>query len=376
MTLAAAQALCANDTACFGFEFFSKQGRVPSPSTVLACAFLAPGRFQPDRGNIVTIHNPSPVVVNGRALVVFGRNTQNVLAIRALDENASSWGEAVDITHQITEQVRRRSASGGRVDGAITPGPPGGIAFAFHQEQTTATAATAAAATAAATAMATVKRSGSARDPRGIDSGSAMAAPERIAIAIGGSMIGGGAALLSDDKGVTWRVSALANDHGGEAQVAQAPNGSLLLNSRGPKAEPSGRDQGVRWQSVSDDGGASWSAPRILNFSFGSSCEGSIARVPDSDELIFSHPGGRAAFEHDSNIKVSASSALCVAAALSRDLSLSLPLSPPTTFLPSRCADARGCARPHQQPLEPLEPHAVVLDRLGGDLGCEAPLLA
>eukprot|EP01046_Picozoa_sp_COSAG06_P094081 COSAG06_NODE_40248_length_403_cov_2.322368_2_plen_52_part_01 len=41
----------------------------------------------------------------------------------------------------------------------------------------------------------------------------------------------GGGAVLSDDNGATWRLSARANPKGGEAQIAVAQNGSLLLNS-------------------------------------------------------------------------------------------------------------------------------------------------
>ena len=64
-----------------------------------------------------------------------------------------------------------------------------------------------------------------------------------------------------------------------------APNGSLILNSRGPV-------QGVRWQSVSSDAGDTWSAPRVLDFGFGSSCEGSILRpVEGRNLLLFAHAG-------------------------------------------------------------------------------------
>jgi hypothetical protein len=48
---------------------------------------------------------------------------------------------------------------------------------------------------------------------------------------------------------------------------------------------------GVRWQSASDDDGETWSAPRVLDFGFGSSCEGSVVRVPGSRWLLLSHAG-------------------------------------------------------------------------------------
>ena len=51
----------------------------------------------------------------------------------------------------------------------------------------------------------------------------------------------GGGAILSDDGRQPWRLSAWANPKGGEAQIAVAQNGSLLLDPRGPA-------QGVRWE--------------------------------------------------------------------------------------------------------------------------------
>ena len=47
----------------------------------------------------------------------------------------------------------------------------------------------------------------------------------RIVIAAGGSALQGGRAIYSDDGGVRWTTSGLANPRGGEAQVAVAQNG-------------------------------------------------------------------------------------------------------------------------------------------------------
>jgi hypothetical protein len=52
--------------------------------------------------------------------------------------------------------------------------------------------------------------------------------------------------------------------------ASPAPNGSLLLNSRGTAS--------TRYQSVSNDEGDTWSAPRAMD-GFGSSSEGSLIRV-------------------------------------------------------------------------------------------------
>ena len=231
LTLPQAKALCAHSTECFGFEFFDHE-REPRSSTVLTVTFKTAARFTPDHGNAVTLHNPAPVAVdNGRALVLFSRNNAQLFAMRTLDASASRWSPP--------EQI---SIQSGPLEGA-TLGPPGGVRLTVPGQTS-----------------------------------------PRIAIAIGSRSLGGGGALLSDDDGATWRVSRLANPRGGEAQLAMAPNGSLLLNSRGDR-------QGVRWQSESHDFGETWSAPRVLDFGFGSSCEGSLIRVPNSSDLLFSHAG-------------------------------------------------------------------------------------
>ena len=184
----------------------------------------------------VAIHNPVPVAVGGRVLVVFGRNIRSLLTMRSLDARGDSWPEnATDITAEVVDKARL-----GR---GVVPGPPQGLAFAM---------------------------------PNGT---------VRVAVAAGGDAFDGrhGVALLSDDGGLSWRTSAPANGAGAEAQIALAPNGSLLLNARGPR-------QGVRQQSASHDFGQTWSAPRVLDFSFGSSCEGSLVRAGPRT-LLFSHAG-------------------------------------------------------------------------------------
>ena len=184
LTLADAEAMCANHTDCFGFEFLAQ---VRHPLTVVQnIYFKLACRFTADRGNIVTLHNPAPVAVDGKALVVFGRNFGGMLSMRALDDAATKWGP---VEHVV-------DSSGAPIAGS-TPGPPGGIVFP-------------------------VQRSGGTVN--------------RIAIAYDAHV--GGAALLSDDGGRSWWTSKLASPHGGEAQIALAPNGSLLLNSRGPAQGP------------------------------------------------------------------------------------------------------------------------------------------
>ena len=236
MTLSAAVNLCSSDDSCFGFTFNDYDSE-PPPTKLVNIAFkrAGVGFSATPYGWGPTIHNPCPVAVGGRALVVFARNSHNLLVMRALDDAATSWSAPIDITKMVFNKSEVSNT---------VPGPGAGVVIARP------------------------------------DGG------QRIVVPLAGPFPDGhgGGAILSDDDGLTWRLSGRANPKGGEAQVALAPNGSLLLNSRGPA-------QGVRWQSVSDDAGLTWSAPRILDFGFGSSCEGSIVRVPDTPKMLFSHPG-------------------------------------------------------------------------------------
>jgi hypothetical protein len=116
LTLADAEAMCANHTDCFGFEFFAHD-RMPTTET-LTVNFKVESRFTADRGNIVTLHNPAPVAVDGRALVVFGRNQGLLLSMRALDDSATKWGPAEHVVDSNRTPIV-----------GSTPGPPGGIVF-------------------------------------------------------------------------------------------------------------------------------------------------------------------------------------------------------------------------------------------------------
>ena len=154
-----------------------------------------------------------------------------LLGIRALDAEATRWSPVQDLTPMVFNTSE--------VD--VTPGPGAGITVP-------------------------------------------TAAGERIVVALAAPFAAGtgGGVVLSDDGGSTWRLSGRANPRGGEAQVAVAQNGSLLLNSRGPT-------QGVRWESWSHDAGETWSSPVVSDHGFGSSCEGSVIRAGES--LFFAHPG-------------------------------------------------------------------------------------
>ena len=113
---------------------------------------------------------------------------------------ATTWGPVQDLTKMVFNTT----------EAALTPGPGAGIEF-----PTTHTGA-----------------------------GPGAGTGKRLAVALSAPFAAGkgGGAVLSDDGGRTWRLSSRANPRGGEAQIAVAQNGSLLLNSRGPA-------QGVRWES-------------------------------------------------------------------------------------------------------------------------------
>lgn len=101
---------------------------------------------------------------------------------------------------------------------------------------------------------------------------------------------GGGAALLSDDGGKTWRSSAENKTNGtiagaGEGEVAIAPNGSLVINSR--PGHPYRRV--LSW---SEDGGESWSPPDQLMPELGGDVEGSMIRIQGTNVMLTASPWG------------------------------------------------------------------------------------
>ena len=295
------------------YKVSEDEGRSWSSLRVLHSEYNASGRSN-------DIHNPCPVIVNGLALVVFGRNRHNLLAKRALDANATRWGPVEDLT----QMVFNTSAVS-----MVVPGPGAGVVIplALHNKARRADAA-------APSSQQQVRQQQQPNLP-----GERAIVP--VAGPFGDGTLGGGV-ILSDDGGQTWRLSSRANPHGSEAQVALAPNGSLLLNSRGCRIPchaghagqgerprparahlrmsgmstqmracyrqhtslagilPSAHLQtppvrpmpifdclcvrlactGVRWQFVSHDAGETWLGPHVLDFGFGSSCEGSIISVP------------------------------------------------------------------------------------------------
>ena len=225
------------------------------------------------------IHSPCPLLINGTAFVIFGRNHRQLLAKRAIDASGTRWGPLQDLTQMVFNVSSVRG---------VTPGPAAGVGVPIGSRGERLVLGLAAPSFGAAR--------GAAADAVAVggegDGGSAAMDAAGGGAAGDGVFgpYGGNGALLSDDGGVTWRLSGRASPRGDESQVALAPNGSLLLNMRGcshAPGKPCGRghwSQGVRWQSVSHDNGETWSLPATLNFGFGSACEGSIVRIPDGGE--------------------------------------------------------------------------------------------
>ena len=283
----------------------------------------------------VTIGNPSPVVVGGRVLMICVRNAQHVLALRSEDAAGLVWPSvATDITDATF-------GNASYPDGAALACYSGALsANAMSIRRANATLADAktwcvansscAGFTAQTTPPSSSDRSivvtaamnrsiGTACQPGAAevldvffkaDSASlgvngdadwsswlkphaprkfATGPPAGIVLASGRILIEYysmgptyAGTLISDDGGKTFHPSSNALVAGGEGTLAEAPNGSVIFNSRGTQSN--------RFQSASTDQGESWSAPRVLS-GFGSSAEGAMIRVNGSDLMLFSHGG-------------------------------------------------------------------------------------
>ena len=95
----------------------------------------------------------------------------------------------------------------------------------------------------------------------------------------------GAGAMYSDSGGNSWSLSTTAAAGGNECQLAQAPNGSVIMTTRG------GGWLNLAW---SHDQGDTFS-DTVRNISggiphVGTDCEASILRVPNSQKLLVSTP--------------------------------------------------------------------------------------
>lgn len=205
----------------------------------------------------VTIGNPSPVVVDGRVLMVFCRDNMRVLTLRSLDSAGLRWPAVpTDVTAQL--------ALGGGAIGWVATGPPGALRLP----------------------------SGRVLVPLNFKRGARRCPGQEPAAT---SMW---RAMRSDDGGVTWATSESEIEGGNEGQIALAPNGSLIANMRvhvvPPTADAERFDdtlrapalEGRRFLSWSHDGGVSWTTPLSdVLAPLGGDCEGSMVRRPRAERL-------------------------------------------------------------------------------------------
>ena len=99
--------------------------------------------------------------------------------------------------------------------------------------------------------------------------------------------------ICSDDAGESWFLGGVAGPATNESTVAELPDGSLLLNMR----SYAGRNR--RALSVSRDGGATWSAPKLHEALVEPVCQGSMVRTDarPTGHLLFSNPDSETARE-------------------------------------------------------------------------------
>ena len=131
----------------------------------------------------------------------------------------------------------------------------------------------------------------------------------RLAVAVWGRRLsssdirGGVATLFSDDHGASWSLGAPvladATFEPNECQLAQLPNGSLLMNVRDGNA---GSGCHCRLMTISHDGGANWSPFRRESQLTGPVCQGSM--IAAGDALFYSAPQSLEARE-DGYVKAS-----------------------------------------------------------------------
>jgi sialidase-1 len=122
--------------------------------------------------------------------------------------------------------------------------------------------------------------------------------------------------IYSDDHGVTWNLGGTVGPDTNECQVAQLPNGSLMISMRNRirRAPAPGTDKGdfvrVRAVSLSEDEGLHWEGIRLDPQLPDPVCEGSLISYSTGggapDFLLFSNPSKDGFARADLSVKVSA----------------------------------------------------------------------
>jgi sialidase-1 len=93
--------------------------------------------------------------------------------------------------------------------------------------------------------------------------------------------------IFSDDHGKSWQLGGSTGNFMNECEVVERADGSLLLCMRNYL----GKNR--RAFSVSTDGGASWSEPKLHDDVFCPTCQASIHRISlDPNVVLYAGPGG------------------------------------------------------------------------------------
>ncbi|MEQ9459975.1 MAG: sialidase family protein [Phycisphaeraceae bacterium] len=103
--------------------------------------------------------------------------------------------------------------------------------------------------------------------------------------------------LYSDDGGMSWRISESIGPGSNESQVAELSDGRLMINSR------SADEPKIRRVSFSEDGGVTWTEPRLEPVLIEPRCQASLLRFdrPGAQQehwLLFSNPGHPSSRRH------------------------------------------------------------------------------
>lgn len=194
--------------------------------------------FHSGEGSVDTVGNAAPIVFGNNIVVLFNLNNSKVLKKTSKDLG-KTWTDAVDVTASTTQPNWKW----------VGLGPPAGLR---------------------------------------LKSGRLLIPAYHTNYTWDNGLISKGYALLSDDDGETWRMSA---DHafGGkyypnEDQAVELPGGRVAIFSRALGT--------LRTRTESPDGGEHWGPTEVLKTLPGPlvGCEGSTIACPDGKRILYSGP--------------------------------------------------------------------------------------
>ena len=200
--------------------------------------------------------NPVPVVLeNGRILLVFGWSvassaSSSKVYVTHSDDDGLSWSTPVEITAQVKTSARSKYQTG----------PVHGIVKQLAPNK------------------------------------------GRIIIPVYGTASDGkpSGVFYSDDDGESWHPGGSVNySKGGEPTVAERGDGSIMLNMRDNDDDP------YRYQSISSDGGITWTEPSATTLIEPKGCQGALLTFDlgssaSTTTLLFSDPNNTSSRRHGS----------------------------------------------------------------------------